>query len=145
MFMPVNYRRNLITAYDPFRELRAFNEFFGNSVATTTNAFRTDIRHEDGAYTLEADLPGVAKEDIDIAVKEDVLTIKASRHSAKEDEDKKNGYIRSERSFGSYERSFDISGIDADAITCAYENGVLTITLPEKKVIEPEERKLTIA
>lgn len=126
--------------YDPFRE---FDRFFAAPAVNTAGTFRTDIRHEEGEYIIDADLPGVAKEDIQLEVKDDTLTIKALRNATSEE--KKDNYIRSERISGSFERSFDVSEIETDNITAAYENGVLTLHLPEKKVIEPETRKINIA
>ena len=113
--------------------------FFGN----ITPSFRTDIRETEKAYILEADLPGFAKEDIRAEIKENVLTVFAEHKSETEE---KNGdrYIRRERSFGSYKRSFGIEGIEADAITATYRDGVLTLTLPKKEVKEPEARALNI-
>lgn len=139
--IPTAFGRDLIS-YDPFKD---FDRFFAAPAVKSAVAFRTDIRHEDGTYTVEADLPGVAKEDIDLEIKDEVLTIKAVRHSEQENEEKKGSYIRCERSWGSYERSFDVSGIDTDNISAAFENGVLKLTLPEKKAVEPEVRKLSIA
>ena len=77
-------------------------------------------------------------------MKGDVLTINAERHSEHEDEDKKKNYIRCERSYGSYTRSFDISGIDSDGISAKYENGVLTVKMPKKTPAVPESRRLEI-
>ena len=72
----------------------------------------------------------------------DTLTIKAERHS--EHEDKKEKYIRCERAYGSYSRSFDVTGINADAITAAYDNGVLTLTLPKRTPEVPAARQIEI-
>ena len=61
-----------------------------------------------------------------------------------EEKDKKEKVVRVERSYGSYSRSFDISGVDADQIKAKYENGVLKLTLPKKQVTLPEGRRLEI-
>ncbi len=138
--LPFDRITRSFTAYDPFRELEEMEKrFFGN----ITPSFRTDIRETEKAYILEADLPGFAKEDIRAEIKENVLTVFAEHKSETEE---KNGdrYIRRERSFGSYKRSFGIEGIEADAITATYRDGVLTLTLPKKEVKEPEARALNI-
>ena len=62
----------------------------------------------------------------------------------KQEKDKKEKVVRVERSYGSYSRSFDISGVDADQIKAKYENGVLKLTLPKKQVTLPEGRRLEI-
>ena len=60
------------------------------------------------------------------------MTIRAERHSEHEDQDKKGNYVRCERSYGSYQRAFDISGIDADKISAQYADGVLKLDMPKK-------------
>ncbi|MBQ7714793.1 MAG: Hsp20/alpha crystallin family protein [Clostridia bacterium] len=143
-------RRNALAARDPFRELENLErEFFGMNPFgyygdTLAEGFRTDLKDEGDSFTLEADLPGFEKKDINIEMKGDVLTINAERHSEHEDEDKKKNYIRCERSYGSYTRSFDISGIDSDGISAKYENGVLTVKMPKKTPAVPESRRLEI-
>ena len=85
-----------------------FNEFFGDS-SSSVMELRTDITDRGDSFVLEADLPGFKKDDIKIDLENDRLTIKAERHS--EHEDNKNGCIRRERRFGSFERSFDVSAL----------------------------------
>lgn len=143
--IPLTHSRSF---WSPFREMdnlaRAFfNEPFFSEKAEV-RPFRTDIRKTDEGFVLDADLPGFEKKDIAIDLKDDVLTIKAQRHSEVEDSDKKENYIRIERSYGSYERSFDVSGIDTDKIKAKYENGVLSLTLPEKEPVIPETKTLEI-
>lgn len=75
---------------------------------------------------------------------DDRLTVTAERHSNFEDKDKKNKYVRCERSYGTYARSFDISGIDAKAIKAAYSDGVLRVTLPKQKEVPASSRRLEI-
>ena len=72
------------------------------------------------------------------------MTIRAERHSEVEKKDKKHKYIRSERSYGSYSRSFDLSDVNSDDIKCKYDNGVLTLTLPKKEPQSPSSRRLEI-
>ena len=90
------------------------------------------------------DLPGFKKEDIHVDVKDNTLSITAERHSEFEQKEKKNSFLRCERSFGSYSRSFDISGIDCANIKAGYKDGVLTLTLPKQKKEEPTGRRLEI-
>jgi HSP20 family protein len=130
-----------MNAYDPFRELdEVENALFGERVHT----FNTDISDNGDSYVIETDLPGMKKEDINIDIAGGTLTITALRHSNYEKEDKKKSYVRVERSYGSYSRSFDITGIDEEGITAKYDNGVLTLNLPKKATKAPETRKLTI-
>ena len=127
--------------YDPFRELEEMERrFFSPSLSNVS--FGTDIMEEDGGYKLQADLPGFNKEDIHVDVDGDKLTISAQRGS--ENDENKDGYIRRERSFGSYQRTFDISEIDSDKIQGDYQNGVLTLHLPKKEVAAPAAKRIEL-
>ncbi len=115
--------------------------FFGSS-NNTASSFRTDIRDEGDKFVLEAELPGFKKEDIKLDLKDGILTISA-QHS-QESEEKQNSYIRRERRYGSFSRSFDVSGIQEDHITAAYNNGVLELTLPKAQPVVPAARQIDI-
>lgn len=127
---------NLFDTFDNFAR-----DFFRRS-NTDLPAFRTDIRDTGDSYILEAELPGFKKEDISLDLKDGILTITAA-HSA-ESEEKEGGYIRRERRCGSFQRSFDVTGIEEKNITAAYENGVLALTLPKAKPVEPETHRIEI-
>ena len=115
--------------------------FFGTS-SNTASSFRTDIRDEGDKFVLEAELPGFKKEDIKLDLKDGVLTISA-QHSS-ENEEKKDSYVRRERRYGSFSRSFDVSGIQEDHISAAYNNGVLELTLPKAQPVVPAARQIEI-
>lgn len=135
------YYSRSINAYNPFYELdRLERAFFGDRTQPAT--FRTDISEKNGAYVVESDLPGISKEDIDINIGDGVLTVRAERKLESSSDD--NGYIRRERAYGSFERSFNISDIDADKIDAEFKDGVLTLTLPKKQIEEPRSRKLEV-
>ena len=106
--------------------------------------FKTDVTDEGDHYLLEADLPGFDKNDIHLDLKGNTLTIQAERHSKIEDKDKKDKVVRVERSYGSYSRQFDMTGIETSGIKAKYETGVLKLTLPKKVKVEPETKKLEI-
>ena len=145
-----NDRRNNLSAYNPFREMDAFERNFFNDPFgswfdhSALASFKTDIKDNGDSYTLEADLPGFDKKDIHLDINGDMLTVSAERHSEHEEKDKKNKYVRCERSYGSYSRSFDLSGVKADEIKAKYENGVLKLTMPKKENTLPEARHLEI-
>ena len=148
MFELRPYRKNN-SVYNPFREMDEFEKhFFGNPLgffdAAAMEEFKTDIKDEGDHYVLEADLPGFDKKDIHVDTSGDVLTIRAERHSEHEDKDKKGKYVRCERSYGSYSREFDLSGVKADEIKAKYENGVLKLTMPKKDSSLPEGHHLEI-
>ena len=136
-------RRNHNAAiYNPFKELEDLERsFFGrNAIAD----FKTDITEREKDYVLEAELPGFKKEDINIDIDNNYLTISAERKVENEKKDDKGNLIRCERSYGSFSRSFDITGIQQENITAEYENGVLTLTMPKKEEALPKTRRLEI-
>ena len=116
-----------------------FSFFSGNSGMT---AFGTDIADQGDSYLLESDLPGFRKEDIHLDLQGDTLTITAQRNA--EHEECKEQYIRCERSYGSYQRAFDMSGVDTSGIRATYENGVLRLNLPKKAESKKERKELPI-
>ncbi len=146
--------RTRCAVYDPFREMEDFERnFFSSRVST----FRTDIQDHKDAYLLEAELPGFSKEEIKLSLDGDLLTISAEHESRREEKEDKNeaaegnaekkdapAYVRRERFYGSFSRSFNISEIDTDGIEASYENGILSVRLPKKSAKEPAVRQLPI-
>jgi HSP20 family protein len=114
--------------------------FFGNPAPT----MKTDIRENDREFVLEADLPGFAKEDIRAEIKNGILTLCAEHKTEKNETNGETRYVRKERSLQSYRRSFELNGIDTAAITAAYKDGVLTVTLPKLEPKKEETQTLTI-
>ena len=139
MFGMLPFERGNDNFFDLFDNFE--RKFFGNSSASLPD-FRTDIRDAGDRFVLEAELPGFQKEDIKLDLKDGILTISA-QHS-QESEEKKNSYIRRERRYGSFSRSFDVSGIQEDHITAAYNNGVLELTLPKAQPVVPAARQIDI-
>ena len=105
-------------------------------------SFRTDVSDDGDSYKLEAELPGFKKEDISIDIDNECLTISAERSFDKKDD--KNNYVKRERYYGSYSRSFDVSNIDIDKIEASYTDGILTLILPKKAAEIPASRRLEI-
>lgn len=107
--------------------------------------FRTDILDKGDRYVLEAELPGFKKEDIQLDLEGDILTIRAEHTEEKEEKDEKKQYVRRERRYGSFSRSFDVSGIQAEQIAASYENGVLKLDLPKAAPVPaPSSRRIDI-
>lgn len=139
----LNRKNSWLALVDPFEAMDHFDDdFFGAPYFDNSfGSFGTDISDEGSSYKLTADLPGFEKGDIHIDVKNDMLTVSAERHSEVEDKDKKGKFVRQERSYGSYKRSFSLGDVDADKIAAKYDNGVLTLTLPKKEVKAVEDGK----
>ncbi len=145
MFELIPFDRTIrrMAAFDPFREMDNLERsFFGEG--NVVSAFRTDVSDMGDAFKLEAELPGFSKDDLKIDIENDRLTISAERKLDTTDEDKKTNFIKRERFYGSYSRSFDVTGIDVDGIDASYTDGVLTLTLPKKKEVVPASRRLEI-
>ena len=135
-------RRGTPDSYDPFRELEALERrFFGREALPV---FSVDIYEESDRYVLEADLPGFSKEDIHLDIEGTYLTVRAERKSVKSGEEGEMKPLRSERLYGKFTRTFDLSDVDTDGLHASYENGVLCLAMPKKKAKEPKRRELTI-
>ena len=137
---PFDHRNNRgMRAYDPFREMEEMEHaFFGRPFGgergfASLTEFKTDIQDKGDSYLLEAYLPGFKKEDIHIDLDGDTMTISAERHSEHEEKDNQGNYLRCERSYGSYQRSFDVSGIEESGLKAEYTDGVLKLTMPKKQ------------
>ena len=129
-----------VSDYDPFRAFDELQRSFFNE--RPSFGFRTDVSDTGDAFKLEAELPGFKKEDISIDVENDCLTISVERKE--ENDDNRPNYIKRERVYGSFSRSFDVSGIEVDQISASYNDGILTLTMPKKVETKPASRKLEI-
>ena len=141
--MPFDRRSYRMRPFDPFREMQEMQRAFWGEPAVSTS-FRTDISESGDAYKLEAELPGFAKEDIKVDIEDDTLTIRAEHSENKDEQNDEGEYVRRERYYGSYSRSFNVSEIEVDGITAAYENGILTLNMPKKAPVKPESKHLEI-
>ena len=139
MFELIPFTRH-VNVYDPFRAFDELQRSFFNERPAL--GFRTDVIDTGDAYKLDAELPGFKKEDISIDVENDCLTISVERKV--EDEDKRPNYVKRERVYGSFSRSFDVSGINVEGIEAAYNDGILTLTMPKKVEQKPAKCKLEI-
>ncbi|MCM1131837.1 MAG: Hsp20/alpha crystallin family protein [Ruminococcus flavefaciens] len=134
------FTRNAFSLFNALDELD--KDFFSGSMST--NVFRTDITDAGEKYIMESELPGFEKEDIKIDISGDYITISAQHKTDDTKKDENCKYIRRERSYGSFKRSFGISDVNAEEISAEYKNGVLTIELPKKKPEEPFSKSLEI-
>jgi HSP20 family protein len=137
-----------LVRWEPVRELsslqndmnRLFNTFFDAPTAGAGNASRRwipamDLVETDDQFVLKADLPGLTDEDVHIDVEGDVLTVSGERRA--EHEEKREGYVRVERSFGAFRRSLTLpEGVDPEAVSASFDRGVLEVRIPK-----PEQRK----
>lgn len=138
----------MLTRWDPFKEIarlhdqmaRSFGEGRSDVLGEAMGGGffpAVDVFDEKDAVTLKAEVPGMKPEDVKIQVENDVLTLSGERKL--EREDKKDGYLRVERSYGSFTRSFALpKGVDADKIEAAMNDGVLSLRIPKQPAPEPK-------
>ena len=118
---------------EPFRRTEAA---FG--VVPAVNVTQTDK-----GYEITAELPGMEEKDVDVKLANGVLTIRGEKRDEKEEKNK-DYYVR-ERSFGSFERSFQVpEDVDADKIGASFKKGVLTVTLPKSGEAQKAEKKIEV-
>lgn len=103
-----------------------------------------DIHERDDAYVIEAELPGLAKEDIKVSIENNVLTLRGERSSEKKDH--RGEYLRMERSYGSFVRSFTLpTTIKSEKAEAEYRDGILTITVPKADEAKPRNIDLKVS
>jgi HSP20 family protein len=136
-----------LVRWEPAREVdslqsevnRVFDAFFGSGATSATRARRwvpaMDLVETDEHLVLKADLPGLGHDDVNIEVKDNVLTVSGERRA--EQEEKSEGFYRVERAFGTFSRSMSLpEGVDAEKIAAEFRAGVLEVRIPK-----PQERK----
>lgn len=127
--------------YRPMGMAKVFDDFFGNSItdfmggdfALTQPSVNVVETHDH--YRIEVAAPGLEREDFDIQVEDDHLTIKAEKEH--KDEVKEDSFVRREFNYTSFSRNFQLpKSVDGEGIAAKYENGVLTIGLPKKEEVK---------
>jgi HSP20 family protein len=148
MFNLVPYRKNNNLAArkglmeDLFEDFFNDDYFFENeNFLSTKNGFKVDIKEQGSNYILDADLPGVNKDAINITYENNYLTISTSRQD--EYEEKKDNFLRKERHYGEFRRSFYVDNIDSSKINAEFKDGVLKVTMP-KLENAPKSNKIEI-
>ena len=144
-----NLRREIDRLFDdfgggfwqsPFRRSVFDVEPFWQRPAALTVAPAVDIIEKGNTYEVTAELPGMDEKNIEVKLVNDSLTIKGEKKEEREEKEK--DYYLSERSFGSFERSFTVpEGVDTDKIEASFQKGVLTVKLPKKpEAVKPEKK-----
>ena len=136
--IPYAFRRNNLASPVSLFDDDFFRPFFG-APAVREN-FRVSVRDAADHYELEAELPGVQRDQLNVDVENGVLTISAEW---KQESNSNDGYVMNERRYGKMQRSFNIDGVDESAITAAYTDGILRLNLPKKAEVS-NTRKIEI-
>ncbi len=139
-----------ITRWEPFRGVNTlqdqFNRLFdrnGEESSLTAWAPAVDIYETEHELVVKADLPEVDPKDLDIRVENNILTIRGERKFEKKVNE--DNYLRVERAYGSFARSFTLANtVNSDAIKADYQNGVLTLTIPKREEAKPKQIKVNV-
>ena len=146
--------RASISRFEPFSGVpslqnqinRLFNEAFdrsSNEASLTTWAPPVDIYETEQALVVKADLPDVKPEELDIRVENNVVTIRGERKFDKKVQEE--NYLRVERSYGSFARSFSLANaVNTEAIQADYKDGVLTLSIPKREEAKPKQIKVKV-
>ena len=146
----------VIARFDPFREFttlqdrmnRLFRDSYGpegrdEALTTTGFAPAADVYEDEHSITVKIEVPGIEEKDIDVRIENNTLTVQGERKIEKEE--KEENYLRVERSYGSFARSFTLPNtVDASNVTADYEKGVLKITLAKRAEAKPKQIKVNV-
>ncbi|MBP6965569.1 MAG: Hsp20/alpha crystallin family protein [Armatimonadetes bacterium] len=144
-----------LVRWDPFRDLESLqedvNRLFQESMARPRReapaarvwAPPVDVVEDDDKIVVKAELPGMKREDIDIELSGEQLTIRGERKF--ESEEKKDNYVRIERAYGQFQRTFTIGvPVKSDQVKAAYKDGILEVTIPKSEEIKPKKVDVTV-
>ena len=146
--------RTTLSRFEPFRGVsslqdqinRLFNETFdrpSGEANLTTWAPPVDIYETEHELVVKADLPDVKPEDLDIRVENNILTIRGQRRFEKKVNE--DNYLRVERAYGSFSRSFSLANtVNTEAIKADYKDGVLSLSVPKREEAKPKQIKVNV-
>jgi HSP20 family protein len=152
----ITYQEDLqmdtLNRWEPFRGTgfeqfnRVVNELFhraGQDSNLTSWAPAVDIREDEQALVVKADLPDIDPKELDIRVENNILTIRGERKFEKQAS--AGNYLRVERAYGSFARSFQLANtVNSEAIKAEYQNGVLTLSIPKREEAKPKQIKVNV-
>ncbi|WP_054692755.1 Hsp20/alpha crystallin family protein [Syntrophomonas palmitatica] len=117
-------------------------EFFDNDFFDFAPSFKADIRENGQEFIVEAELPGMKKDEIVVELKDNTLTISAEKKE--EINEEKDNYVRRERRMGTFRRSFYVENVDDKRVKADYKDGVLKIILPKLEETPPQNYRISI-
>jgi HSP20 family protein len=133
----------MLVRWDPFEEMNRLHDHFLSGRGLAKQAFQVavDIREEDDAFYVDAEVPGLAAEDVKVDIEKNVLTLSGERKVEKEETE--GTYRRVERQYGNFTRSFTLpETVDTENISADLNDGVLSLRLPKKEA--PTPRKISV-
>ncbi len=141
-----------LVKFEPLRDLehftnriqRFFGDYQGMDWGLTFNP-KIDISEDENSIYVEAEIPGVKKEDLNISLQDNILTISGEKKGESKEENKEKNYFRTERTYGSFTRSFTLpSEINTDSIDAQFDNGVLKVKIDREKPKAIKEKRIEI-
>ncbi len=119
---------------------------FRRAEATFRTMPAVDVAETDKAYEITAELPGLDEKNVEVRLANGVLSIKGEKQEEKEEkEEKEKDYYRCERSFGSFERSFQVpDDVEENKIEASFKNGILSVTLPKSAEAQKQAKKIEV-
>jgi HSP20 family protein len=147
--MVLGFRRPSCCSLSRPRQMVSFNDLFGGfedlfsdfPLVEQTQRFDVDVQENNDEIFINADMPGIKKDDLSVVLEDGLLTISGDRTESKEE--KSETYYRQERATGKFSRSFRVGEVDEKSISAKLENGVLNIVLKRKEETKP--RQITIS
>ena len=136
----------MLVRWDPFEEMNRLHDHFLGGREPAKQAFQVavDIREEDDAFYVDAEVPGLAAEDVKVDIEKNVLTLSGERKVVKEETE--GTFRRVERRYGSFTRSFTLpETVDTDNISADLNEGVLALRLPKKDAPTPRSISVNAA
>lgn len=130
----------LVTKRSLFDEF--FDDFLNNNFQTPSRVMKSDIYEEGDSYHLDIELPGFTKDDLKIDFDNGYLTVTAEKKDQRDEESKK--YIRKERFYGLYKRSYYIGDVSEDSIRAKFDNGVLKVSIKKIELEAPKQKIISI-
>jgi HSP20 family protein len=136
--------------FEPLRDLENWNErisrFFNDFPTADFNYYpHMDISEDEKNIFVEAEIPGIKKEDMKITLQDNILTITGEKRKDKEEKDSKRNFFRSERVYGSFTRSFTLpEDINPDSVDAKFDNGILNIKISKAEQKKVNEKFITI-
>lgn len=139
----------VIARWDPFRELEELQERVNRLFQERTSrggarawAPVVDVYEDENSIVVRAELPGMKREDIDIEITHDSLTISGER---KFDADEKQNFLRVERPYGAFSRSFAINvPVNTEDVKASYKDGILEISIPKSEETKPKKVQVAV-
>ena len=122
------------------------DSIFDNFMDEGTDNFdvmKCDVYEKDGAYHIEADIPGFKKDEISVDCEDGYVTISAEKNTENEEKDENKKYIKRERFYGKTVRKFYVGDVDSDKIQAGYKDGMLELVVPKEEKL-PNKKSIEI-